>query len=328
MSFKKIDLTDQIKGKRIIITGGMGMLGNAFSLKLAELLPDCEFKVLSRKELDVRDKEAVLGWANWLGNGWIIHCAATVNVEECALNPFEAERTIVDGTRNIIELSKVTGSRILYPQSFLIYDEIAGFISEKEDPRPISLYGKLKYEAEKLIIAQSEKALIIRMAGFFGGNHRDKNFVGKIIQHLKKLIENGQSSICVGDRIWQPTWTNDLAMNSILLMANEEEGIYQMACQGTASFFNLTEEIVKILNWENLIKVIPVSESEISGNELGKRPSKAEFDCQKLKEKGLYFQRPWQSALNEYLQDPYFMLYRNLEDSIQEEKIHELSIAR
>lgn len=303
--------------KRILITGGNGMLGYSFSQQIKKHLPLCEVRTLGKEDLDVRNAESVLKWQEWIRNGWIVHCAAFVNVEGCSQNPTLARDTIVGGTENLVGLASLSGARIFYPQSFLIYDGDGGLISEENQPNPLSLYGQLKYEAERIILQNTKQSLIVRMAGFFGGYQRDKNFVGKIIKHIHHLIESGQSEVKIGDRTWQPTWTDDLALNSLLLMAQEEVGTFQMACHGAASFYQLTEEIVQNLGWGDKIDVIPVSEREISPNELGRRPTKAEFNCQRLISKNMDIQRPWRQSLREYLQDSYFYQYKTVSNSVK-----------
>jgi len=305
-----------LSSKPILITGAQGMLGNSFKEQLSKYLPDAQVKALSKNELDIRNKEQVLNLASWLNGGWIIHCAAFVNVEGCAQNPTLARETIVEGTKNLLSLAQKAGAQFFYPQSFLIYDGSFELITEETQPNPLSLYGQLKLETEKMILeAMVDTAIIVRMAGFFGGNQRDKNFVGKIIKHMSQLIHEGQKQIKVGDRIWQPTWTDDLALNSLLLMATNSTGIFQMASHGSASFYQLTKEIIQHLNWDELIEIIPVKESEISSNELGRRPAKAELDCHLLKTKGLDYQRPWNTTLKEYLNNSYFDSYRNMSKS-------------
>ena len=75
------------------------------------------------------------------------------------------------------------------------------------------------------------------MGGFFGGEEKDTNFVGKITSHISKLIKQGEKKMEIGDRVWQPTFTNDIAYNSLILLANNKNGKYNMASHGSCSFF-------------------------------------------------------------------------------------------
>lgn len=294
---------------RLLVTGGEGMLGRALAGHAASL-PEALFSAPGRKDLDVRDNDAVMRAAAQAEGGWIAHCAATVDVEGCARDPQNAREIIVEGTRNVVRAAKAAGARVFYPQSFLIYDGATNPIPDDETPRPLSLYGKLKLEAEQIISAEMDDALIVRMAGFFGGEEADKNFVGRIIPVMFAAMERGETRFNVGDRIWQPTWTHDLAGNSIELMLAGKRGFYQMACHGNATFAELAREIVVALGWEDRFHIEQVAAGNIAQNELGKRPDMAILCCARLREEGLDLQRDWRTTVHAYLQHSYFDRYR------------------
>lgn len=298
------------KHHRILVTGANGMLGKAILDQVARHAPGWGVLALNHGDWDVTDPSKIEKLAEEARGGWIIHCAGLVNVEECARNPDLARKAIVDGTLNAIRLAELAEAKFLYPQSFLIYDGLENPITENTNPSPLSLYGMLKLEAEQHVKSRLKEHLIVRMAGFFGGEAKDKNFVGKIIPHLANLIKTGQRSFGVGDRIWQPTFTNDLALNSILLIAHAKSGTYQMACLGSASFYDLTSKIVDILGWQNKMRLERLSSRNLAQKELGKRPDRAIMANNRLVEEGLERQRPWEVALGEYLASPYFDRFR------------------
>lgn len=103
------------------------MLGSALS-KQASQFPGLEVRAPGHDELDVRDTEALGVFGDW----------------ECARDSEGARAVIVEGTRNVAELARKSGARLLFPQSFLVYDghqnPIAeDEIAEDEQPRPLSL---------------------------------------------------------------------------------------------------------------------------------------------------------------------------------------------
>ena len=233
-----------------------------------------------------------------------------VNVELCAENEALAYDVIVNGTKNVIELAKLANAKIFYPQSFLIYDGLQIPITESTKPNPQTLYASFKLQAEEAIFDYSSNSLVIRMAGFFGGEQKDKNFVGKIIPIIHNAIVNKNKFFEVGDRIWQPTFTNDLALNSILLCAKNKSGVYVMSSIGEASFWDLSCEISKVLGWQDLIQIKKINSENFSKNEPGKRPLKAILRNERLSSELLNIQRTWQQSLKEYLLSPYFDQFR------------------
>lgn len=297
---KKQSLT----GKNILITGANGMLGRAFK----EVLRTESVKqvyALSHAELDVTDRTKVMQLERIQPNV-IIHCAADVNAERCEAEPERCRAIQVGGTANIIELAVQTGAQIFYPQSFLIFDGQQLPITEKTIPNPLSVYGQCKLDAEKLILQNLPQALIVRMAGFFGGEENDKNFVGLLTRKLAQLLSEGVSTYQVGDRVWQPTWTVDLARNSILLLNENKSGFYSMATKGEASFYDVAVACVEELGLKKQIQIEKVSAIQVARNEKARRPDRAILENKRMIEENLDRQRPWRVALSEYLARPYF----------------------
>jgi dTDP-4-dehydrorhamnose reductase len=239
-----------LNGKTIIITGGDGMLGTAFREIISSYTENVILHSFGKQAFDVTNYDHIKKHSK-LNPDIIIHCAAIVNADYCEDNVKEATDVKISGTRHVIELAKLCNAKVFYPQSFLIYDGKESPICEKTKPNPLGTYGKLKYRSELILRQEMDNVLVVRMAGFFGGKEKDKNFVGKIVPHISKLIKNGVREINIGDRVWQPSYTNDLAYNSLLLLANEKSGVYCMASHGEASFYDLTCYIMKILGITN-----------------------------------------------------------------------------
>lgn len=286
--------------KKILITGGQGMFGTACAKVFSR-----SHKVLSlgHADLDVTSPNAFSKYIDWKPD-IMIHAAANVQADYCEDHPDECMKTQVQGTKNAIDYCRKTGAKMFYPQSFLIFDGTELPITETTEPKPLSVYGKAKLEAELLVRRELPDSLVVRMAGFFGGEEKDKNFVGKFSLHLKKCIAQGIKTIDVGDRIWQPTFTEDLAENSLLLIEQEKNGIYAMACKGKASFFELACEMVRILGISEKIKINKINAGII--REKCIRPAIAIMENVRLQKEGLDKMRPWQKSLEEYLSRPYF----------------------
>lgn len=149
--------TDLLKNKTILITGGTGSFGSAF---VKYLLNNSEAKkiiVFSRDELkqskmdaeindkklrffigDIRDMERLQRAFN--GVDIVIHAAALKQVPALEYNPFEAIKTNILGSRNVIDAA--IDQRV----------EKVLLISTDKAVHPINLYGATKLCAEKLFI--------------------------------------------------------------------------------------------------------------------------------------------------------------------------------
>ena len=293
----------------VLVTGGEGMLGSAITRQVAAF-PRFNLKAPGRDELDVRDPAALATWADWVAGGWIVHCAARVDVEGCAREPEAARATIIDGTRNVAMLAAASNARLLYPQSFLVYDGHENPIDENVEPKPLSYYGELKFEAERIVREILPTAAIVRMAGFFGGEVADKNFVGRIIPVMHAAMMRGETHFEVGTRVWQPTWTEDLAYNTLHLMSKNVSGCYQMACVGHATFAEIAQEIVLALGWSSRLTIVPVDAAAVAKAELGRRPDIAILGCDRITSENMNLQRPWRATLQVYLGHPFFDQFR------------------
>lgn len=137
-----------IKNKVILVTGGTGSIGSAIIRELIKYSPR-QIRVFSRDETkqfflqheftklkpktdirfligDVRDKERLD--KAFKGVDIVYHASALKHVSFCEYNPFEAVKTNVSGTQNIIDLSikhnvkKVIGistDKAVYPTSIM-----------------------------------------------------------------------------------------------------------------------------------------------------------------------------------------------------------------
>lgn len=298
-------MTGHLDGRTVLITGAAGMLGRAFVEAMAADYPGCRVLAHPRAALDVTDRAAVLALAAEHPKV-IVHCAADVNAERCEMEPDNCRAIQVGGTANVAELAAAVGAKVLYPQSFLIFDGSELPIREETRPAPLSVYGRCKLEAERLLLDRRSDTLVVRMAGFFGGDEADKNFVGQFTRKLLQLLADGVTSYDVGDRVWQPTYTLDLARNSLLLLDHGKSGLYTMSCQGEASFHDLAVACVEELGIGHRMTINKVSATQVARAEKAKRPDRARMENARLQAEGLDRQRPWREALAEYLARPHF----------------------
>ncbi len=292
--------SSNLAGKTFLITGGTGKLANAFYTAIQSHTPMARVVLSTRKDLDVEESSA---FDKFLGlkPDYVIHCAARVDADFCELNVLEAERNIVGGAKNVVEFANKIGAKLVYPQSFLIYDGEINPVIESTPPNPLSIYGKLKFEAEKCVEKNSD-SLILRMGGFFGGGKLDTNFIGKFSRLIPSLLAAGNQEVEVGNRVWQPTYTKDLAENTLILLALEKSGVYIMAGHGQATFFEVASFMIDKLALDKNLRVINMQPNKTKYLDVASRPNSINMMNARLIYDLLDFQRDWRDALNEYLE--------------------------
>ncbi len=303
-----------LRSKRVIVTGAGGMLGSAFVEALTTYGESVQVIGLPRADLDVTDLRGVLRCAS-LRPDVIVHCAGMALADECERHPEEASRVHLGGTQNIVRLALQTGARVVYPQSVFIFDGSELPVTEETSPAPRTVYATVKLAAERHVQRHLPDPLIVRMAGFFGGDACDKNFVGAFLGHVRAMLRGGESEVSVGERVWQPTYTLDHARNVLLLLARERVGVYHMGAIGEATFLEVARECVDALGIERRVHVTRRDSADVAATEVAFHPPRMVTANHRLDAEGLNIQRPWRVALRDYLQRPYFDDIRSSDSS-------------
>jgi nucleoside-diphosphate-sugar epimerase len=114
---------------------------------------------------DVRDAEAVKRIVK--GRDWVMHLAAIVGYPACAADPFRATTTNVDGTRNVLEAME-KNQRLIFASTGSTYGKVIGTATEDTPIAPLTLYGKNKRDAERMIRSSAIPHTILRFATVFG----------------------------------------------------------------------------------------------------------------------------------------------------------------
>lgn len=188
--------------KVVLLTGGTGSFGQAFTEIMLKKHNPKTIRIFSRDELkqwemekrfggdnrlrffigDVRDKDRVERAMD--GVDIVVHAAALKQVPICEYNPFEAVKTNVLGAQNIIEAAIDHN-----------VDKVLALSSDKA-VNPVNLYGATKMCMEKLFIAANAyvgPSRRTRMSCVRYGNVVGSR--GSVIPLFKKQKEAGRISI-------------------------------------------------------------------------------------------------------------------------------------
>ena len=184
------------KGKNILVTGGSGSIGSEIVRKVLQFEPKV-VRVLSNDENglfnleqelqkysnlrflagDVRDKERLRRSVENID--LVFHAAALKHVHLCEYNPFEAVKTNVLGTQNVIETAMEEGVGKLIT------------ISTDKAVSPINVMGATKLLAERLTISanyykgfRKTAFSCVRFGNVLGSR-------GSALPLFRKQIENG-----------------------------------------------------------------------------------------------------------------------------------------
>lgn len=203
-----------LDNKTILVTGGTGSFGNAFTRYVLENYNPKKIIIYSRDEYkqfvmrnkfkkydeklrffigDVRD-EARMRRALAGGVDYIIHAAALKQVPACEYNPMEAVKTNIDGAMNIVNAALDCG-----------VEKVVALSTDKA-VNPVNLYGGTKLVSDKLFIAanaykgESGTTFSVVRYGNVAGSR------GSVIPFFNNLVKNGATELPITDfrmtRFW------------------------------------------------------------------------------------------------------------------------------
>ena len=173
---------------RVLVTGGAGYIGSVFVPDLlraghevtvidnflynqSSLLDVCNFKTLTIVRGDARDE--VIIKKHIVGKDFIIPLACIVGAPACDRDPIAARTINLEAVQLILKL-RDKSQKIIFPNTNSGYGRMAegvAFCDETSALDPVSLYGKLKVQAEKELL-DAGNAITLRLATVFGVSPR------------------------------------------------------------------------------------------------------------------------------------------------------------
>jgi dTDP-4-dehydrorhamnose reductase len=286
---------------KILITGSHGMLGTDLTSLLREKMAlssshneDIEVIEAPHEKLDITLEDEVSGFISRHTPDIIINCAAFTNVDKCETEREIAFKVNALGPKYIAAAAKKCGARVIHISSDFIFDGYSDkpYI-EEDQTNPLSEYGRTKLEGERNIQNHCDTFLIVRTAWLFG--HHGTNYVKKMLE----LADHKKELSIVNDEIGSPTYTPDLAEALWTLVRHGCEGIFHVANEGSCSRYEWAKYIFEILGYN--IKIKPIDSTQY------KRPAKvplnSTLNCQKFSTITGMQMRPWQEAVEAYLNE-------------------------
>jgi UDP-N-acetylglucosamine 4,6-dehydratase (inverting) len=202
-----------LNGKTILVTGGTGSFGNAFTEYVMTHYEPKKIIIYSRDEFkqfnmankfskykdklrffvgDVRDKDRL--YRAFEGVDYVVHAAALKQVPSCEYNPMEAVKTNINGAMNVAEAALDCGVKRVVA------------LSTDKAVNPINLYGGTKLVSDKLFVAANAYAgtkdvcfSIVRYGNVAGSR-------GSVIPFFEKIVEDGGTELPITDyrmtRFW------------------------------------------------------------------------------------------------------------------------------
>lgn len=157
--------------------------------------------------IDLDDELAVAQlFANEPAPDLIIHCAGICDVETCETSPDFAYSVNVDGTAILVDHAPAS-TRIVYLSSDHVFSGDTGPYREDSPTDPVSVYGKTRVTAEKLVLGRPN-SLVVRAGLWIGPSVNGK------LGHLDWLHYRHRRNLpmtVVADEARSAVWASEAA---------------------------------------------------------------------------------------------------------------------
>jgi dTDP-4-dehydrorhamnose reductase len=298
--------------RRVLLTGGAGMLGSAVVPAFLGadddvLVTDASSRALehvppqvAREVVDVRNGDRLSSVVASFRPDLVVHLAAVTDIEFCERNPDQAWSTHVVGCRNVARAARDAGAVLVAVSTSAVFDGTLNrpYI-EFDPPTPLSQYGLSKAAGEAEVRRIVPECFLFRAGWMAGGGHdRDHKFVGRLIAQLR----NGARKLhAVRDRIGSLTVAPSFAETMLQVLQTERYGTYHVVNSGFTTHVEIAKVIIEAVGLTTSVDVVPVSYSHFAADYSAPRPKHERLDSLCLRVEGFADLPPWDSELIQYV---------------------------
>jgi len=259
---------------RVLVTGAGGQLGRSLATVFAA--SGDEVIAAGHANLDVCDRDAVLGAITSLAPDAVVHAAAWTDVDACESDPGRAYAVNALGTRHVADAARRVGAHLCYVSTDYVFDgALERAYVEWDAPNPLSVYGwsKLGGENEALSLTAAQGATIVRTSWLAGS--RGASFVATMVRLARSTTEPVR---VVCDQRGSPTFTPDLAAGIRRLVAARLPGLFHVTNQGGGvSRYDLAAETFELAGGDPH-RVLPIATADLDPPRPAPRPPNAVLD--------------------------------------------------
>jgi len=231
---------------RIAVTGASGLLGRELlraslvrghqAIAAVHTHPVILPNAVEPVQLDLLEPGSVARFVAQSRPDWIIHAAAMTDVDRCEQDQRVARLANVEATRHLLDAIRGTRIRVLFVSTDYVFDGQSGPCAENDRVSPINVYGRTKYEAERLIAAADPGHLIVRSASFVGvGGPERPTFIERMLDTMRL---HPPLKVAV-DQLSNATPVVDLATATIEMTERALTGLWHVAHPDVLSRYDL-----------------------------------------------------------------------------------------
>lgn len=277
---------------RFLVTGSAGLVGRAMVATLESRgEPVSGF---DHAALDISDPAAIDRVFKLAAPEVVINCAAWTDVDGCETNPERATAANARGPELLALACHEIGALFITISTDYVFDGAQpGFYTQRDQPNPLSVYGRSKLEGERRAQQAWARTIVVRSGYIFGSG--GTNFLSTIIPRATR----GEALKAISDMCGTPTFGVDLAARIYELARLDIPGLFHVVNAGEGGTF--AEFARKAVETAGLTNVSVESVSLKSLNRPAPRPANSRLRCILSPALGLAPLPTWEDALQRFV---------------------------
>ena len=205
--------------------------------------------------VDVRSRPSVEALFTSSPVDVVVHAAGIASVDFAEQHIQESLESNLTGTRNVAELCRDTGARLVFVSTNAVFDGTSAPYGEGDSVHPVNAYGRVKVECEHLVRDTLDDFVIVRPILMYGWPHArgrpnvvtwviDELSRGRTLHVVDDVFENPLYNVQAGQAIWA-ILSRDIR-DIVHLAGSDVVSRYKLACQVARVFDLDASRIVRV----------------------------------------------------------------------------------
>ncbi len=274
--------------RKIAITGLSGTIGTVFLRnytsqdEIWDLYHSKPDRSLDRQiHLDLSTCTQIDSTLTQINPDIIIHMAAITHIDTCENDKKNGKQghvwqINVHATDAIAQYCERTGTFLLFLSTECVFDGKTGRYTEHAPTSPINWYGVTKEAAEQIVLQRCKNSAILRAVVAYHPETQAQTLYGSIIELIKK---NGVVG-AVTDRIFAPTFTDDIVKSMHQIINQNARGIFHLCSPDDITPYTFACMVANHAGYDSQKVVQPVLSKDFFGKTRANlRLQYATLDC-------------------------------------------------
>ena len=247
--------------KRILITGGSGLLGlnwaiackDIYQVTLGVHTRQVDLKGVDYCSPQIDTRDALAATLDKIKPDLVVHAAGMTNIEQCEANPGMARHANVVLAENVATVCAKSGVALAHISTDHLFTGSEPMVQENHPVSPLNMYGKTKAEAEQCVLREHPHALVIRTNFYGWGPAYRRSFSDFIFDSLRV----GKPVSLFRDVYYTPILIESMVQAVHQLIDRKASGIFHVVGDERVSKYEFGIGLAKVFKFDpNLIRPI------------------------------------------------------------------------